>query len=294
MLGVRDPRGDRVRVERAMDPLPCLERPRETAAYGRFLRLRQELPQTRKPPSVSRARPAPNWVSAPVEGVEALPPRTAPESLTEDELSDDDAEVVLPGASPPAPAAEVVEAAELVLLDVPGASELVVDAVDVVEPVELVALDVLGESELVVDAVSVVESVELDVLAVSELLVDAVESVELVVLDVVGESELVDDAVEVVEPVESVVLDVSELAVDVVGVVESVELDVPAVAELVELELVVGVVDDVVELVEVSIPRKRADSDAACDSWVPPWLKKMSFLSFCRVSWGAAVLNCTS
>ncbi|HEY8756076.1 MAG TPA: hypothetical protein VIN65_06980 [Candidatus Dormibacteraeota bacterium] len=179
-----------------------------------------------------------------------------------DAPADDEPVVVLAGGSP---TAVVVGAAELVELEVVvGAFEL--------EELEVVA--------------GVVDVVELEVVvAVGEL-------VELEV--VIGAAELValDDCV-VFEPVLTVgslldVVPVSELVDDVVGALELVALELLWV-----VELVVGV-EDVVELVVLSMPRNVTDSEAACDSWSAPWLKKMSFFSLWYVSCGPVALNLTS
>ncbi len=177
-------------------------------------------------------------------------PRTALGSLDEagrvvDAPVDDEPVVVLAGGSP---VAVVVGAAELVELEVVvGAFEL--------EELEVVA--------------GVAEVVEL------EVVVGVVELVELEVVVGVVELVVLDNCV-VFEPVLTVgslldVVPVSELVV--VGALELIALELLWV-----VELVVGV-EDVVEVVVLSMPRNVTDSEAACDSWSAPWLKKMSFFS---------------
>jgi hypothetical protein len=75
--------------------------------YGRFLRLRRVLPTSSPPPSMSKARPAPNSVSAPVPGVVVEMPRV-PLGPVDVEMGVTRPPVVVKLRPPPAPLVVVV------------------------------------------------------------------------------------------------------------------------------------------------------------------------------------------
>ncbi len=124
---------------------PPADRSSADAVYGRLLR--RVLPTIRPPPRMRRATPAPNWVSAPVEGVVVVTPRTPPAPLAEFD------EVLMPRL-PLAEAGEVVVALEPLTLPVPVVVVVVVGDVVVVVAVDDDELVVVPEhwklSDLVV------------------------------------------------------------------------------------------------------------------------------------------------